>query len=37
MKIGHARVSADGQMLDAQHAALRDAGCERVHMDIAAP
>jgi hypothetical protein len=30
MIVGYARVSTDGQTLDAQHAALRQAGCERV-------
>ena len=31
--IGYARVSTDSQTLDAQHAALRDAGCERVYAE----
>jgi hypothetical protein len=31
--IGYARVSTDGQTLDAQHAALRDAGAERVFSE----
>ena len=30
MIVGYARVSTDGQTLDAQQAALRDAGCARV-------
>jgi len=33
MIVGYARVSTDGQTLDAQHAALRDAGCERVFSE----
>jgi DNA invertase Pin-like site-specific DNA recombinase len=31
--IGYARVSTDGQTLDAQQAALREAGCERVFAE----
>jgi DNA invertase Pin-like site-specific DNA recombinase len=31
--IGYARVSTDGQGLDAQNAALREAGCERVFAE----
>jgi DNA invertase Pin-like site-specific DNA recombinase len=31
--IGYARVSTDGQTLDAQHATLRDVGCERVFSE----
>jgi DNA invertase Pin-like site-specific DNA recombinase len=31
--IGYSRVSTDGQTLDAQHAALRDAGCERLFSE----
>ena len=31
--IGYARVSTDGQTLDAQHAALREAGCEKVYAE----
>jgi len=31
--IGYARVSTDGQTLDAQHSALRDAGAERVYSE----
>jgi len=33
MKIGYARVSTDGQTLDAQQTALREAGCERVFSE----
>jgi DNA invertase Pin-like site-specific DNA recombinase len=33
MIVGYARVSTDGQTLDAQQAALRDAGCERVFAE----
>jgi DNA invertase Pin-like site-specific DNA recombinase len=33
MIIGYARVSTDGQTLDAQQAALRDAGCEKVFAE----
>jgi Resolvase, N terminal domain len=33
MIFGYARVSTDGQTLDAQHAALRDAGSERVFAE----
>jgi DNA invertase Pin-like site-specific DNA recombinase len=31
--VGYARVSTDGQTLDVQHAALRDAGCGRVFSE----
>jgi DNA invertase Pin-like site-specific DNA recombinase len=33
MIVGYARVSTDGQTLDAQQAALREAGCERVFAE----
>ena len=33
MIVGYARVSTDGQTLDAQHAALREAGCEKVFAE----
>jgi DNA invertase Pin-like site-specific DNA recombinase len=33
MIIGYARVSTDGQTLDAQQSALREAGCERVFAE----
>jgi DNA invertase Pin-like site-specific DNA recombinase len=33
MKIGYARVSTDGQTLDAQQSALQEAGCERVFAE----
>jgi DNA invertase Pin-like site-specific DNA recombinase len=33
MIMGYARVSTDGQGLDAQHAALRDAGCAKVFAE----
>jgi DNA invertase Pin-like site-specific DNA recombinase len=33
MIVGYARVSTDGQTLDAQQAALREAGCERVYSE----
>jgi DNA invertase Pin-like site-specific DNA recombinase len=33
MIVGYARVSTDGQTLDAQQAALRSAGCERVYSE----
>ena len=33
MIIGYARVSTDGQTLDAQHAALRLAGCQKVYAE----
>jgi DNA invertase Pin-like site-specific DNA recombinase len=33
MIVGYARVSTDGQTLDAQQAALRDAGCEQVFAE----
>jgi DNA invertase Pin-like site-specific DNA recombinase len=33
MIVGYARVSTDGQTLDAQHAALREAGAERVFAE----
>lgn len=35
MRIGYARVSTTDQRLDAQHEALRDAGCEKVYGDTA--
>ena len=33
MIVGYARVSTDGQSLDAQHAALAAAGAERVYAE----
>src|SRR5262245_37731334 len=33
MIVGYARVSKDGQTLDAQNAALREAGCEKVFAE----
>ena len=33
MIVGYARVSTDGQTLDAQQGALRAAGCERVYSE----
>jgi DNA invertase Pin-like site-specific DNA recombinase len=33
MIVGYARVSTDGQTLDAQQAALREAGCARVFAE----
>ncbi len=33
MIVGYARVSTDGQTLDAQHAALQAAGCEKVYAE----
>ena len=33
MIVGYARVSTDGQSLDAQHAALQSAGAERVYAE----
>ena len=33
MIVGHARVSTDGQSLDAQHAALTAAGAEKVFAE----
>src|SRR6516165_9797149 len=33
MIVGYARVSTDGQTLDAQQAALREAGCQRVYSE----
>jgi len=33
MIVGYARVSTDGQSLDAQHSALREAGCERLFSE----
>jgi DNA invertase Pin-like site-specific DNA recombinase len=33
MIVGYARVSTDGQTLDAQQSALQSAGCERVFAE----
>jgi DNA invertase Pin-like site-specific DNA recombinase len=33
MIVGYARVSTDGQTIDAQHSALREAGCARVFAE----
>lgn len=35
MKFGYARVSTDGQSVDAQVTELRDAGCDRIFKEIA--
>lgn len=35
MKIGYARVSTDGQTVDAQIEALKNAGCEKVFTEVA--
>lgn len=35
MKIGYARVSTDGQTVDAQIAALKGAGCEKIFTEVA--
>lgn len=35
MKIGYARVSTDGQIVDAQIEALKNAGCEKIFTEVA--
>ena len=35
MKVGYARVSTDGQTVDAQIDALKNAGCEKVFTEVA--
>lgn len=35
MKVGYARISTDGQVLDAQIDALKNAGCEKVFTEVA--
>ena len=35
MKIGYARISTDGQTLDAQIGALEAAGCDRIYKEVA--